>query len=134
MTILVTGAAGFIGFHVAARLLDDGHRVAGLDNFNSYYDVRLKEARWAQLQARSGFTGERVDVADKDALLRFCETVKPTRIIHLAAQAGVRYGLENPDAYVASNLAGFVNVLEAARALKPAHLVFASTSSVYGAN
>jgi UDP-glucuronate 4-epimerase len=132
--ILVTGAAGFIGFHVATRLLAAGRPVIGVDNFNTYYDVKLKEARWAQLEARGGFTGQRLDVADRDALSRLCEKFEPAAFIHLAAQAGVRYGLENPAAYVDANLVGFVNVLEAARSLKIAHLVFASTSSVYGAN
>lgn len=132
--ILLTGAAGFVGFHTANRLLSEGRTVIGLDNFNSYYDVRLKEARWAQLDGRNGFTGVRADLTDKDALLRLCDQYEPGVIVHLAAQAGVRYGIENPSAYVDSNLIGFVNILEAARALKVEHLVFASTSSVYGAN
>ena len=132
--ILLTGAAGFVGFHTANRLLSEGRTVIGLDNFNGYYDVRLKEARWAQLDGRAGFTGVRADLTDKDALLRLCDTYEPGVIVHLAAQAGVRYGIDNPGAYVDSNLIGFVNILEIARALKVAHLVFASTSSVYGAN
>ncbi len=132
--ILLTGAAGFVGFHTANRLLSEGRTVIGLDNFNDYYDVRLKEARWAQLEGRNGFTGVRADLTDKDALLRLCDQYEPGVIVHLAAQAGVRYGIENPGAYVDSNLTGFVNILEAARALKVEHLVFASTSSVYGAN
>jgi UDP-glucuronate 4-epimerase len=134
MTILLTGAAGFIGYHVAERLLRDGRRVVAIDNFNTYYDVKLKEARWARLENRKGFTGQRMDLTDGAALFALCDAVKPTRIIHLAAQAGVRYGLDNPRAYVDSNLIGFVNVLEAARAIGVDHLVFASTSSVYGAN
>lgn len=134
MTILLTGAAGFIGFHVAGRFLEAGRAVVGVDNFNSYYDVRLKEARWARLEKRDGFSGRRLDIADKDAFLALCDEVKPTRIVHLAAQAGVRYGLENPHAYVQANLVGFLNVLEGARALSVDHLVYASTSSVYGAN
>ncbi len=134
MTILITGAAGFIGFHTAMRLLDQGRRVVALDNFNSYYDVGLKEARWAQLENRDGFTGRRVDLASRRELLEFCDETEPTRIIHLGAQAGVRYGIENPEAYTNSNLIGFMNILEAARALKVEHFVFASTSSVYGAN
>lgn len=134
MTILLTGAAGFIGFHVAQRLLKAGRRVWGIDNFNSYYDVRLKQARWTQLERMAGFEGRRLEIADKDAFLSFCDDIKPARIVHLAAQAGVRYGLENPHAYAEANLTGFLNVLEAARALKLAHLVYASTSSVYGAN
>ncbi|MCA0199305.1 MAG: NAD-dependent epimerase/dehydratase family protein [Proteobacteria bacterium] len=134
MTILLTGAAGFIGYHVARRLLEAGRSVVGIDNFNSYYDVRLKEARWAQLEQQQGFIGRRLDIAHKDALLDFCDKIQPTYIVHLAAQAGVRYGLENPTAYADANLTGFLNVLEAARALKVIHLVYASTSSVYGAN
>ncbi|MGE3334808.1 MAG: NAD-dependent epimerase/dehydratase family protein [Rhodospirillaceae bacterium] len=134
MTILLTGAAGFIGYHVTRRLLEAGRSVVGIDNFNSYYDVRLKEARWAQLEKQQGFVGRRVDIAHKDAFLDFCDKIQPTYIVHLAAQAGVRYGLENPNAYADANLTGFINVLEAARALKVIHLVYASTSSVYGAN
>lgn len=134
MTILLTGAAGFIGFHVTRRLLEAGRSVVGIDNFNSYYDVRLKEARWALLEKQPGFKGRRLDIAHKDALLSFCDQIQPTHIVHLAAQAGVRYGLENPNAYADANLTGFLNVLEAARALNAAHLVYASTSSVYGAN
>ncbi|MGE4063843.1 MAG: NAD-dependent epimerase [Rhodospirillaceae bacterium] len=134
MTILLTGAAGFIGFHVARRLMEAGRTVVGLDNFNAYYDVRLKEARWAVLEKTPGFKGRRLEIADKHAFLKFCEEVRPTHIVHLAAQAGVRYGLENPHAYAEANLVGFLNVLEAARALAVRHLVYASTSSVYGAN
>ncbi len=134
MTILVTGAAGFIGYHVATRLLDLGRRVVAIDNFSTYYDVGLKEARWAQLNGRKGFSGQRLDLTDKAGLFALCDAFEPTRVVHLAAQAGVRYGMDNPDAYVESNLTGFVNLLEAVRAVKPEHLVFASTSSVYGAN
>ena len=132
--ILVTGAAGFIGYHVTQRLLAAGHRVVGVDNFTPYYDVRLKQARWEQLEGRNNFSGARLDLADKDALMACCDTYEPGGFIHLAAQPGVRYGMENPGAYVDSNLIGFVNVLEAARAHEIAHLVYASTSSVYGAN
>ena len=131
MTILITGAAGFIGYHLATRLLNDGARVAALDNFTPYYDVNLKEARWARLEGRSNFIGRRIDLTDRDALFSFCEDVEPTRIVHLAAQPGVRYGMENPGAYVDSNLIGFVNMLEAVRTVRPDHFVFASTSSVY---
>ncbi len=134
MTILLTGAAGFIGSHVIRRLLEAGRSVVGIDNFNSYYDPGLKEARWAQLEKQQGFLGRRLDIAHKDAFLDFCDQIQPTYIVHLAAQAGVRYGLENPNAYAEANLTGFLNVLEAARALKVVHLVYASTSSVYGAN
>ena len=132
--ILVTGTAGFIGFHVAEKLLTAGRPVIGLDNFNDYYDVGLKQARWTQLEGRNGFSGRRVDIADRDGLFKLCEEFEPTAIVHLAAQAGVRYGLENPGAYVDSNLVGFGNILEAARTFQAEHLVFASTSSVYGAN
>jgi UDP-glucuronate 4-epimerase len=134
MTILITGAAGFIGFHVAAKLLEQGQRIVGLDNFSSYYDVSLKDARWALLKKRYGFLGERVDLANRRAVFKLCDETEPTHIIHLAAQAGVRYGIENPEAYTNSNLVGFTNILEVARALKVDHFVFASTSSVYGAN
>lgn len=134
MTILVTGAAGFIGFHVAKRLLESGRGVVGVDNFNTYYDVRLKQARWQILEKERGFRGRPLEIADRDSLLSFCDEVQPTHIVHLAAQAGVRYGLENPHAYASANLTGFLNVLEVARALKVDHLVYASTSSVYGAN
>ena len=134
MTILLTGAAGFIGSHVAARFLENGRRVYGVDNFTPYYDVKLKEARWARLEGRKGFIGQCLDLTDKVALLSLCDKIKPTRIVHLAAQPGVRYGIDNPQAYVDSNLTGFVNILEAARAAQVEHLVYASTSSVYGAN
>jgi UDP-glucuronate 4-epimerase len=132
--ILVTGAAGFIGAAVAERLLAEGHVVAGVDNFNSYYDVRLKGARWARLAAHANFRGLRLDIADKPLVLAALNETRPTHVVHLAAQAGVRYGLENPQAYVDSNLLGFANILEGARATDVAHLVFASSSSVYGAN
>ncbi|MSO96892.1 MAG: SDR family NAD(P)-dependent oxidoreductase [Rhodospirillaceae bacterium] len=132
--ILVTGAAGFIGAAVAERLLAAGHVVSAIDNFNSYYDVALKEARWARLAAHTNFRGTRVDLADKPLTFAAFDNAEPTHVIHLAAQAGVRYGMENPQAYVDSNLTGFMNVLEAARAHQVAHLVFASSSSVYGAN
>jgi UDP-glucuronate 4-epimerase len=134
MTILLTGAAGFVGFHAATRFLAEGRRVCGVDNFTPYYDVRLKEARWARLEATQGFTGVRLDLADKAQVLALADKVKPTRIVHLAAQPGVRYGIDNPQAYVDSNLTAFMNILEAARAQNTAHLVYASTSSVYGAN
>ena len=134
MTILLTGAAGFVGSHVAARLLDAGAAVHGVDNFTPYYDVKLKEARWARLEEKRGFTAHRVDLANKEAVIGLAERIRPTRIVHLAAQPGVRYGIDNPQAYVDSNLTGFMNILEAARAVTVAHLVYASTSSVYGAN
>lgn len=134
MTIFLTGAAGFVGSHVAHRLLDAGRRVVAVDNFTPYYDVNLKESRWARLEKREGFFGFRLDLADKAALLALCDKTEPRKVVHLAAQPGVRYGIDNPQAYVDSNLTGFMNVLEAARALAVEHLVFASTSSVYGAN
>ncbi|MFM8358511.1 MAG: GDP-mannose 4,6-dehydratase, partial [Verrucomicrobiota bacterium] len=133
MRILLTGAAGFIGSHVTDRLLQRGDTVAGLDNFNAYYDVRLKEARAARLEGRPGFALHRLDLADAPAVRRLFDTFQPERVIHLAAQAGVRYSLENPHAYVDSNLVGFVNILEACRHHRVGHLVYASSSSVYGA-
>lgn len=131
---LVTGAAGFIGSHVAHRLLDRGDEVLGLDNLNDYYDVRLKEARLARLTGREGFDFTRIDVADRVAMPALFERERPDIVIHLAAQAGVRYSLTNPHAYVDANLTGFVNVLEGCRHAHVQHLVYASSSSVYGAN
>lgn len=132
--ILVTGAAGFIGFHVSRRLLDRGDEVVGLDNVNSYYDVRLKRDRLQQLSSDPHFTLAEIDVADRAAIpALFSQHVFDT-VIHLAAQAGVRYSLENPHAYVDSNLVGFVNILEACRHHRVRHLAYASSSSVYGAN
>ena len=130
--IIVTGAAGFIGFHVSRLLLDAGHRVVGIDNMNAYYDVGLKEARLAQLQGRNGFSFERLDLADKDAVAAVFGAVQPTHVAHLAAQPGVRYSLENPHAYVDSNISGFLNILEGCRDSGVAHLAYASSSSVYG--
>jgi UDP-glucuronate 4-epimerase len=130
---LVTGAAGFIGFHTAKRLLERGDAVLGLDNLNDYYDVSLKEARLALL-AHPSFRFVKLDVADREGMKRLFETERFDAVIHLAAQAGVRYSLKNPHAYVDSNLVGFVNVLEGCRHAKIAHLVYASSSSVYGAN
>ncbi|MDR1959899.1 MAG: NAD-dependent epimerase [Planctomycetaceae bacterium] len=135
--ILVTGAAGFIGFHTARRLIERGDEVVGIDNLNSYYDVRLKHARLEVLQTherRRLFHFEKLDLADRTGMPALFETHSFDRVIHLAAQAGVRYSLENPQAYVESNLAGFVNVLECCRHHKVRHLTYASSSSVYGAN
>jgi len=132
--ILVTGSAGFIGSHVAHRLLDRGDEVVGLDNLNPYYDPTLKQARLARLEARAGYRHANIDLADRDAMARLFAEAKPDRVVHLAAQAGVRYSLEQPAAYVDSNLVGFGNILEGCRAAQVQHLVFASTSSVYGAN
>ena len=134
MKVLVTGCAGFIGMHVARRLLADGREVIGLDNLNPYYDVRLKEARLRELAGLDGFRFVKVDLADKDGIERLFAAERPERVINLAAQAGVRYSLEDPHAYASSNLVGFVNILEACRHGKVGHLVYASTSSVYGAN
>ena len=131
--ILVTGAAGFIGYHVARRLLDRGDEVLGLDNLNDYYDPALKEARLARLGG-DRFHFLRADLADTAAMKRMFDQWRPRRVVHLAAQAGVRYSLTNPHAYVDSNIAGFVNILEGCRHTGVEHLVFASTSSVYGAN
>ncbi len=134
MTILVTGCAGFIGMHVARRLLERGDEVAGVDNLNPYYDVRLKEARLGELRPFERFRFTKLDLADRDAIERLFEDEKPVRVINLAAQAGVRYSLRDPHAYVSSNLVGFMNILEACRHARVEHLVYASTSSVYGAN
>jgi UDP-glucuronate 4-epimerase len=134
MTILVTGTAGFIGFHLAERLLARGDAVVGVDNVNAYYDVRLKEARLARLEAQPGYRHARIDLHDREAVAAVFAESRPTHVVNLAAQPGVRYSLENPHAYVDSNLVGFLNVLEGCRAVQPKHLVYASTSSVYGAN
>lgn len=134
MRILVTGAAGFIGFHVARRLLADGHEVVGLDSVNHYYDVRLKEARLALLQEQRNFELVRVTLADSEAMNQLFDRCDFDRVIHLAAQAGVRYSLERPDAYIGSNVLGFLQVLEESRYRKIPHLVYASSSSVYGAS
>jgi UDP-glucuronate 4-epimerase len=134
VSVLVTGAAGFIGFHVAGRLLAEGHRVIGLDNLSDYYDPTLKQARLDRLMVHSEFSFERVDVSDRAAMPEVFRRHRPERVVHLAAQAGVRYSLENPHAYMDANLAGFLNILEGCRHQGVEHLVFASSSSVYGAN
>jgi UDP-glucuronate 4-epimerase len=136
MTILVTGAAGFVGFHVAASLLERGERVIGVDNLNSYYDVRLKQARLNLLSARAGFSFHAIDLADREAMAALMRASPGVdRIVHLAAQAGVRHSMLDPYAYVASNVMGHLVVLETARHLPGLrHLVYASSSSVYGAN
>ena len=134
MNILVTGAAGFIGSFTAHQLLDRGDHVVGLDNMNDYYDPTLKQARLARLQARENFTFTQVDLCDTDAMKSLFVKNKFDRVIHLAAQAGVRYSIENPMAYTQSNLVGMTNILEGCRHGKVAHLVYASTSSVYGLN
>jgi UDP-glucuronate 4-epimerase len=134
MRVLVTGAAGFIGYHVAERLLARGDEVIGLDNLNPYYDPTLKQARLARLQAHNGFRFELIDLADRGAMEALFTDGAFRRVVHLAAQAGVRYSVENPHAYADSNLTGTLNVLEGCRHHGIEHLVFASTSSVYGAN
>src|SRR5205809_7450638 len=132
MRILVTGAAGFIGFHVARRLLADGHDVVGLDAVNHYYDVRIKEARLALLQQHRGFEFVRVALADPEAMDQLFDRSNFDRVIHLAAQAGDRYSLERPDAYIASNVLGFLQGFEECRYRKLPHPVYAIPSSVYG--
>ena len=136
MPVLVTGAAGFIGAATSRALLERGEEVIGIDNLNDYYDPILKQARLNRLLEQFGkrFRFERIDFADAGALNRFAETIKIDRIIHLGAQAGVRYSLQNPGAYVQSNLVGHCNMLDLARALGPRHMVYASSSSVYGGN
>jgi UDP-glucuronate 4-epimerase len=134
MPTLVTGAAGFIGSHVAHRLLDRGDEVVGLDNLNDYYDVTLKEARLARLASRKGFTFVRLDVANRDGMNELFGRYRFPGVVHLAAQAGVRYSVTNPHAYVESNIVGFQNILEGCRHNGCGHLVYASTSSVYGGN
>lgn len=133
-TYLVTGAAGFIGFFVAQRLCTQGHQVIGLDNLNDYYDVSLKEARLALLQREANFRFVRMDLADRDGIARLFANEKFDRVIHLAAQAGVRYSLDNPLTYVDSNLLGHMTILEGCRHHQVEHLVYASSSSVYGMN
>jgi UDP-glucuronate 4-epimerase len=134
MRILVTGTAGFIGAALARRLLERGDEVYGIDNHNDYYDPSLKEARLAQFAAHPAYTHLRADLADADAVDRAFAEFQPQRVVNLAAQAGVRYSLKNPRAYVRSNLDGFLNILEGCRHGKVEHLVYASSSSVYGAN
>ncbi len=134
MNILVTGGAGFIGSTLALRLLERGDRVFGLDNLNDYYDVGLKQARLARLSAYLGFEFEQADIADRERMARLFAVQRFDAVMHLAAQAGVRYSIEQPAAYIDANLLGFANVLEGARRSSAGHFVFASSSSVYGAN
>jgi UDP-glucuronate 4-epimerase len=134
MKVLVTGAAGFIGSALAHRLLDRGDQVVGIDNLNDYYDVRLKHARLDRLRARSGFVFQKLDIVERKAMSELFSGSKFDAVVHLAAQAGVRYSIENPSAYIDANLVGFLHVLEGCRHSRVAHLVFASSSSVYGAN
>lgn len=134
MKILVTGSAGFIGFHLAQRLLSQGEEIVGLDNLNDYYDVRLKTDRLKKLSGASLFRFVKMDLADKEAIGGLFQKERFDRVIHLAAQAGVRYSLENPHVYVESNLSGFLHILEGCRHTEVPHLAYASSSSVYGAN
>lgn len=134
MTVLITGAAGFIGFHLARRLCEEGLSVIGIDNLNDYYSIELKQARLQQLAIYPNFSFKRLDIVDKDALSTLFKSNAFSHVIHLAAQAGVRYSLEQPQVYAESNLSGFLNVLEACRQYPPEHLIYASSSSVYGLN
>ncbi len=133
-TYLVTGAAGFIGFYLSLRFLKEGCKVIGIDNLNNYYDVSLKEARLKNLEPYGGFTFIKGDISDKSTVMKIFESYKPNIVVNLAAQAGVRYSIENPDAYIWSNIIGFYNILEACRNYPVDHLVYASSSSVYGSN
>lgn len=134
MQVLVTGAAGFIGYHLTQRLLQDGIQVYGIDNLNDYYAVELKKSRLAQLEPNQNFHFQALDLSDRTGMTTLFENNKFDGVIHLAAQAGVRYSLENPHAYVDSNLVGFLHILEGCRHSQISHLVYASSSSVYGAN
>lgn len=132
--VLVTGSAGFIGFHAASRLLEEGRRVVGLDNLNPYYDPKLKEARRARLLAFPNYIDNVADLADRAAVAEIFRTHRPSQVLHLGAQAGIRYSVENPETYVDANIVGFLAVLQGAKDVGVDHLLFASTSSVYGAN
>ena len=139
MIVLITGVAGFIGFHLASKLINDGVFVIGVDNLNDYYDVNLKEARLTELRnlakiKKKQFLFYKVDLENYQEIIKIFENYSPTHVVNLAAQAGVRYSIENPSAYIQSNLVGFSNILEACRKEKIKHLVFASSSSVYGGN
>lgn len=133
-TILITGVAGFIGAFLAKRLLEEGNNIIGIDNCNDYYDVRIKEARLDILKKYDNFTFYKINIADKEKVNNIFEKHKPNIVVNLAAQAGVRYSIENPDVYIESNIIGFFNILEACRHYPVEHLVYASSSSVYGAN
>ncbi|WP_319586134.1 NAD-dependent epimerase [uncultured Desulfobulbus sp.] len=134
MRVLLTGAAGFIGYHTTKRLLERGDEVIGIDNLNDYYDVNLKETRLSMLNGRDKFSFHKVDISDTSAITQLFADIKPERVINLAAQAGVRYSLINPYAYINSNLVGFTNILEGCQHNNVEHLVYASSSSVYGSN
>ena len=132
--ILITGTAGFIGFHLTKSLLDDGYEVLGIDNLNDYYDPKLKQARLDQLDPYKNFTFEKIDIVNRDSLTRSFKLFKPNKVVNLAAQAGVRYSIENPYAYMDSNLVGFLNIIELCRHNNVEGLIYASSSSVYGGN
>lgn len=134
LNILITGSAGFIGFHLSKRLLEDGHNIVGLDNLNGYYDVNLKYDRLEILEKNHKFKFIKCDISERENLFEVFEAEKPDIVINLAAQAGVRYSLENPNAYIQSNIVGFHNIVEACRKYPINHLIYASSSSVYGAN
>ena len=134
MKILVTGVAGFIGMHSAKKLLDEGHEIIGIDNLNDYYDVSLKEDRLQTLKDYKNFRFLKLDIKDQKDVLDLFKKESPQRVLHLAAQAGVRYSIQNPYVYIDSNIQGFINILEGCRATKTEHLVYASSSSVYGGN
>ncbi len=134
MRYLITGAAGFIGFHTAKQLLETGHQVIGIDNINDYYDPKIKHARLEILNTHEGFSFHKHDLEDGNFVTELITGEKPDRVINLAAQAGVRYSIENPHAYVQSNIVGFLNILEACKQAKTPHLTYASSSSVYGMN
>jgi len=134
MKIMVTGTAGFIGNHLALRLLERGDEVIGIDNLNDYYDVNLKLSRLVRIKDHPGFTDVRLDIADRTGMEAVFKKYQPQKVVNLAAQAGVRYSIQNPHAYIDSNLVGFINILEGCRHNKVEHLVYASSSSVYGAN
>ena len=134
MKILVTGVAGFIGMHSAKKLLDGGYEIIGIDNLNDYYDVTLKEDRLKTLEGYKNFKFLKLDIKDQKDVLDLFKKESPERVLHLAAQAGVRYSIQNPYVYIDSNIQGFINILEGCRAIKTEHLVFASSSSVYGGN
>ena len=133
-TILITGVAGFIGFHTAKLYCEAGHKVIGIDNLNDYYDVKLKEARLQHLQPFENFEFRKVDLCDQQKLALVFDDFSPDIVVNLAAQAGVRYSIDNPRAYIDSNIVGFLNILEACRHNDVEHLIYASSSSVYGAN
>ena len=132
--ILITGAAGFIGYHLCKSLLEDGYEVLGIDNLNNYYDINLKQARLEQLKQFKSFLFNKVDIADRESLTKSFQSFNPQKIVNLAAQPGVRYSIKNPYAYINSNLVGFLNIIELCRNNEVRSFVYASSSSVYGGN